>query len=67
VEVHNLESHHATPRCLLRLYDRIDSNGSADGGVEAWLEFELEAYRWSIPVEIARCDLEELVEPLRFC
>ncbi len=58
-----LEVHHAAPRCLLGLHER--ANGpSFDGGagVEAWLEFELEAARWGVPVEIARSDLEALVE-----
>ncbi len=58
----NLELHHAAPRCLLRLYDRTGSDGLGDVGVEAWLEFELEADRWGVPVTIPRSDLEALVE-----
>jgi hypothetical protein len=52
------ELHHAAPRCLLRLHER--ANGSSFE--EAWLEFELEATRWGVPVEIPRSDLEVLVE-----
>ena len=57
----HLETHHAAPRCLLRLHDAAyDSvNGHR---ADAWLEFTVEAERWRVPVEIGRSDLEELVE-----
>ena len=56
------EVHHAAPRCLLRLHDEA-VNGELDGaGIQAWLEWEWEAIRWGVPVEIAREDLEALVE-----
>ena len=36
---------------------------SLDGeGIQAWLEWEWEATRWRVPVEILREDLEGLVE-----
>ena len=40
------ELHHATPRCLLSLHEK--ANGfSLDGeGIQAWLEWEMEAMRW---------------------
>lgn len=57
----NLEVHHAAPRCLLKLHDEA-SGELRRAGVGAWLEFELEAERWGVPVEISREDLEELVE-----
>lgn len=50
--------HHAVPQCLLRLHDAA-LNGD---GVEARIEFTLEAERWRVPVEIDRADLERLVE-----
>jgi hypothetical protein len=55
------EVHHAAPRCLLTLHER--ANGAAlDGeGIQAWVEWEMEAMRWRVPVEIARSDLEVLV------
>ena len=57
------EVHHAIPRCLLRLYDATQEPPSADGErFEAWLEFEREATRWGVPVEIRHSDLEALVE-----
>ena len=58
---HNLERHHAVPRCLLRLHDEAQGELRV-AGVGAWLEFEHEARRWGVPVEIAREDLERLVE-----
>lgn len=54
----NGERHHAAPRCLVRLLERAESTGC----VEAWLEWTDEASRWSVPVQIAREDLEQLVE-----
>jgi hypothetical protein len=58
------EVHHAVPRCLLRLHDEArDPSGDLDGaGIQAWLEWEWEAMRWGVPVEIAREDLEGLIE-----
>jgi hypothetical protein len=61
VAAHNVELHHAAPRCLLRLRDRAEGELRVVG-VGAWLEFELEAERWGVPVEITRGDLERLVE-----
>lgn len=55
------EVHHAVPRCLLRLREAAEEELRL-AGVGAWLEFELEAERWGVPVEIAREDLERLVE-----
>ncbi len=55
-----VEVHHLAPRCLLRLH--AEAEGALRlAGVGAWLEFELEAQRWGVDVEIAREDLEELV------
>ena len=55
------ETHHVVPRCLLTLRERAWGELHS-AGVGAWLEFELEAKRWGVPVEIAREDLERLVE-----
>ena len=59
----NLEVHHAAPRCLLGLHEKANSTTTLDGqAIQAWLEWEWEAIRWKVPVEISRSDLEELVE-----
>ena len=55
------ETHHVVPRCLLKLHERAQGELRV-AGVGAWLEFEVEAERWGVPVEIDREDLEELVE-----
>jgi hypothetical protein len=61
VAAQQLEVHHAAPRCLLRLHDEAQGELRI-AGVGAWLEFEHEAKRWGVPVEISREDLEALVE-----
>jgi hypothetical protein len=48
------EVHHAAPRCLLRLHDEATNGGLDGAGIQAWLEWEWEAVRWGVPVEIAR-------------
>ena len=55
------EVHHAAPRCLLMLHEM--ANGSELDGewIQAWVEWEIEAMRWRVPVEIDRADLETLV------
>src|ERR671920_1370363 len=55
------EIHHAVPRCLLRLHEMAQGELRV-AGVGAWLEFELEAERWGVPVEIDREALARLVE-----
>ncbi len=57
------ERHHAAPRCLLRLHDAAsEARELRVAGEHVWLEFEHEARRWGVPVEISRADLEKLVE-----
>lgn len=61
-----VEAHHTAPRCLLRLHEK--ANGAASGAsldgeaIQAWLEWEMEAMRWRVPVEIDRSDLERLID-----
>jgi hypothetical protein len=54
-------AHHATPRCLLTLHERANGTSLDGEGIQAWLEWEWEATRWRVPVEIPRRDLEVLV------
>jgi hypothetical protein len=57
------EVHHAAPRCLLSLHERANGATALDGeGIQAWVEWELEAMRWWVPVEISSGDLRALVE-----
>jgi hypothetical protein len=62
VAAHNPELHHAAPRCLLTLHERANGAPLTGVGIQAWVEWEIEAMRWRVPVEIARSDLEALVE-----
>ena len=57
------EAHHAAPRCLLGLHEKANGTATLDGqAIQAWLEWEWEAMRWKVPVEISREDLEALVD-----
>jgi hypothetical protein len=62
VAAHNLETHHRTPRHLLRLHREAQGVAHRIGCVEAWLEWEEAAVRYGVPVEIGAGDLAELVE-----
>jgi hypothetical protein len=61
VGAHIPEVHHAAPRCLLTLHERANGAELDGEGIQAWVEWEIEAMRWRVPVEIARRDLEALV------
>jgi hypothetical protein len=56
------ESHHAAPRCLLSLHEKANGSSFDGEGIQAWLDWEMEAMRWQVPVEISREDLEVMVE-----
>jgi hypothetical protein len=56
------ELHHAAPRCLLTLHERANGAELDGEGIQAWVEWEIEAMRWRVPVEIAWGDLEALVQ-----
>jgi len=50
------------PRCLISLHERANGAELDGEGIQAWLEWEWEAMRWCVPVEISREDLEALVD-----
>jgi hypothetical protein len=56
------EAHHAAPRCLISLHEMANGSELDGEGIQAWLEWEWEAMRWYVPVEISREDLEALVD-----
>jgi hypothetical protein len=56
------EVHHAAPGCLISLHEKANGISLDSEGIQAWLEWEWEAMRWCVPVEISRDDLEALVE-----
>ncbi len=53
--------HHVAPRCLLTLHEKAHGTSLDGEGIQAWLEWEMEALRWGVPIEISRADLEALV------
>ncbi len=55
------EAHHAAPHCLISLHEKANGTSLDGEGIQAWLEWEWEATRWRVPVEISREDLEALV------
>jgi hypothetical protein len=55
------ELHHAAPRCLISLHQKANGTSLDGEGIQAWVEWEMEAMRWRVPVEISREDLEALV------
>ncbi|CAN5660769.1 hypothetical protein BH20ACT10_BH20ACT10_10910 [soil metagenome] len=57
-----VDTHRAVPRCLLRLHDAAREPGLDGRHIQAWLDFEHEAMRCGLPVEIDRAGLEALVE-----
>jgi hypothetical protein len=56
------EFHHAAPRYLISLHEKANGTSLDGEGIQAWVEWEMEAMRWRVPVEISREDLEALVE-----
>ncbi len=66
MDSHGSETHHAAPRCLLTLHKKAHGTSLDGEGIQAWLEWEMEATRWRVPVEISRSDLEALVGSSEF-
>jgi hypothetical protein len=56
------EAHHTAPRCLISLHEKANGTSLDGEGIQAWLQWEWEAMRWRVPVEISRDELEALVE-----
>ncbi len=56
------EVHHAPPRCLLTLHQKAHGTSLDGEDIQAWLEWEMEAMRWRVPIEISRSELEALVD-----
>ena len=56
------KTHHVAPRCLLTLHQKANGTSLDGEGIQAWLEWEMEAMRWKVPIDISRDDLEELVD-----
>ena len=55
-------AHRAVPRRLMVLRERADGLPLDGEGIQAWLEWEWEATRWRVPVEVSAAELGELIE-----
>jgi hypothetical protein len=57
-----LEVHHSIPRCLLDFYDRFAMADLDSEGLQAWFEWEGEAFRYGVDPDVSREELELLIE-----
>src|SRR5215218_10919566 len=57
-----LELHHSVPRCLLGLFDRANEGDLDPAGLQAWFEWEEEAFRYGVDPDVSREELEHLIE-----
>ena len=56
------EVHHRVPRCLLGFFDRFVA-GDLDGeGLQAWFDWEEEAFRYGVDPDVSREELKALIE-----
>ena len=56
------EVHHRIPRCLLKAYDRSHGLGLEPKDLQAWFDWEEEAFRYEVDPDISREDLTALIE-----
>lgn len=56
------EIHHRVPRCLLKAYERGHGPGLEPEDLQAWFEWEEEAYRYGVNTDISREELAALIE-----
>ncbi len=56
------EVHHRVPRCLLGFFERTASGELDAAGLQAWFEWEEEAFRYSVDPDISREDLVGLID-----
>lgn len=59
------EVHHVVPRCLLTLHEKARGTSLDGEGIQAWLEWELEAMRWKVPIDIPGQSWRRWSIPLR--
>lgn len=56
------EVHHRVPRCLLKAYDRGHGPGLDPEDLQAWFDWEEEAFRYGVEPGIFREELAALIE-----
>ncbi len=56
------ELHHRVPRCLLKVHDRGHGPGLEPEDLQAWFDWEQEAFRYGVDPDVSREDLAALIE-----
>ena len=56
------ELHHRVPRCLLKAFDRAQGPGLEPEDLQAWFEWEEEAFRYGVDPDVSREELAEAIE-----
>ncbi len=56
------ETYNIVPRCLLTLHEKANGTELDGEGIQAWVEWEMEAMQWKVPIDISRDELEALVD-----
>jgi hypothetical protein len=57
-----VEVHHRVPRCLLGFFDQAASDELDGEGLQAWFEWEEEAFRYGVDPDACRGELAALIE-----
>ena len=56
------EVHHRVPRCLLKIYDRGHGPGLEAEDLQAWFDWEQEAFRYEVNPDVSREELSALID-----
>ena len=56
------EVHHRVPRCLLKAFDRAQGPGLEPEDLQAWFEWEGEAFRYGMDPDLSREELAKVIE-----
>ncbi|MGH3087338.1 MAG: hypothetical protein ACRDSJ_08475 [Rubrobacteraceae bacterium] len=60
------EVHHRIPRCLLKVWDRGHGPGLEPEDLQAWFDWQEEAFRYRVDSDISREHLAALIEGSMF-
>ena len=59
---YRVEVHHRVPRYLLGFFDRFVAGGLDGEGLQAWFDWEEEAFRYGVDPDVSREELEAMIE-----
>jgi hypothetical protein len=62
MDVSAVEVHHRVPRCLLGSFDRAQGADLDLAGLQAWFDWEEEAFRYGVDPNVSREDLIGLID-----